>query len=260
MTDFGIRDPFVGIMKGVIEKIAPALHVSDLTHAIPPQNIQVGAFILSASFRYFPERTLFVAVVDPGVGSARRIIYAETPKYRFLAPDNGLLGMIFDEEEPTQVVEVSNSKYFLHPTSHTFHGRDIFAPVAAYLSRGVKPEELGPTINPGDLSPLPFTKPYQDEKGEWHGEIVYIDQFGNLITNFSQNQLGLNGKETVELRVKNRAVKGLAESYTQGNGEPIVVLDSFGTLEIALFKGSAQDFLNVKQGEKVSLRCQTCYS
>lgn len=255
LTDFGTTDPFVGIMKGAALRKDPGLRIVDLTHGIPPQDVAQAAFVLRASLPYFPKDALFVTVVDPGVGTGRRILYAETKRHRFLAPDNGILGLAFQDEAPIRLVEVTNAEYFLKPVSRTFHGRDIFAPVAAALCAGLNPQQLGPPATLETVAPSPFPEPYRDRKGNWHGQIVYVDHFGNLITNLWQAHLNLKHNEGVEVLVKGKKLKGLARSYHEGPPGPMVLLNSFNTVEIAVSRGSAARVLRAKKGEEVTLRC-----
>lgn len=260
MTDFGEKDPYVGIMKGVMLGLHPTLPVVDLTHGIAAQDVSEAAFVLKTSVNYFPRGTLFVAVVDPGVGSARRIIYAETEHYRFLAPDNGILGLVFEEQTPIRVIEVREPKYFLQPLSRTFHGRDIFAPVAARLALGMNPEELGDTLESGEIHPSPFPKAHLNGAGAWHGSVIYVDRFGNLITNFWRSLLRLNGDECVEVRLKGKIIKGLVKAYSNHHEEAVALLNSFDTVEIAVGGGSAAGAFDVKKGEEVMLEWQTSSS
>ncbi len=260
LTDFGLKDPFVAVMKGVIATISPSAAILDLTHDISPQDVSEASFILKGSYLYFPKGTIFVVVVDPGVGTKRKIIYVETENYRFLSPDNGILTSLFPEEKPVKIIEVKNSKYFLKPVSFTFHGRDIFAPAAAYLNQGVAPEEMGPSLAPESLadSPLPF--PHQDPQGNWHGEIVYIDRFGNLTTNL--NGCCVDSGENAEIIFKNEVLKGLRQAYANSDSPsgPFAILNSFHSIEIAVNQGSAQKILHAKKGEEVILRCPTSFS
>jgi len=260
LTDFGDSDPFVGIMKGVIFGKAPESVVIDLTHAIAPQDVSEAALVLKTSVQYFPDETLFVAVVDPEVGSKRRIIYLETDRHCFLVPDNGLLTLVVKQWPPIKIIEVSNESLFLHPVSQTFHGRDIFASVAGHLASGVKPELLGAPVLPETLSRLHFPEPSQDQNGIWHGEVVYVDRFGNLVTNLWQPAVRLDPKTKVEMSVGNKKVRGLAQNYEEGNGTPMVLVNSFDTLEIAVKNGNAAARFDVKKGEKVTLKCLTSCS
>lgn len=261
LTDFGIQDPFVGIMKGVMLRINPALPpVVDLTHEISPQGIGQAAFVLKTSLSFFPEKTLFVVVVDPGVGTNRKILYIETKSFRFLIPDNGVAGMALENARLQKVIQVTNQKYFLSPLSRTFHGRDIFAPVAAHLTRGISPEKLGSALKPEELVSSPFPQAYQDSEGTWHGQIVFIDRFGNLISNLWRKTLNLEENDSVKVRIKGKTVKGFVSSYENRLSEPFAVIGSLDTVEIAMNRRSAAKFLKVKCGEEVMLQCRTCCS
>ena len=182
LTDFGTRDYFVGAMKGAILFINENVHIVDITHEIAPHDVKSAAFNLRACYKDFLVGTIFVAVVDPGVGSARRAILVETEDYFFIAPDNGLLSFAFDEAENFRVCELSNEKFFYHPVSRTFHGRDVFAPCAAHLSRGAKAADFGGKIE--DFIVLPEKIPQRiGNEGVLEAELLFIDRFGNLITN-----------------------------------------------------------------------------
>jgi S-adenosylmethionine hydrolase len=185
-TDFGTHDWFVGTMKGVILGIAPRAAIVDLTHEIPAGDIRAGAFALAAGFRFFPKGTVHVAVVDPGVGGARKAIAVQTSNYLFVGPDNGVLSLALAREKIKSVHSLGNANYFLRPISHTFHGRDIFAPVAAHLSRGTPMHKFGPARK--DFIRLPWPQP-RVRRGCIEGEVVFIDRFGNAITNIENASL-----------------------------------------------------------------------
>ncbi len=184
LTDFGTKDYFVGAAKGIILSINENAQIIDITHEIPPQEIKSASFTLRACYKDFPKKTVFVAVVDPGVGSERRAILAETEDYYFIAPDNGLLSFVFNEEKNFFVFELTNEKFFKYSISRTFHGRDIFAPAAAHLSNGTKPNEFGKEIK--DFVRFEESQPRKVSKKETEAEIIYVDRFGNLITNLTQ--------------------------------------------------------------------------
>jgi len=257
LTDFGENDPFVGVMKGVMLSLNPHVTIVDLTHGIPPGDIGEAAFILKTSLAYFPKGTLFVIVVDPGVGSERKILYAKTSSFEFLAPDNGVLQFILEESSPIELIHVQNSDYFLHPVSHTFQGRDIFAPVAGHLSKGLDPKKLGPVLAKEKLVSFPFPKAYRDRNGIWHGEVIYIDRFGNLITNFFHPEIDLQKNAIEEIGIKDMKVRDFVKNYREQEGRPVVLMNSFDAIEIAFSQGNAATFFNVKKGEKVTLKCRT---
>ncbi|HUE75960.1 MAG TPA: SAM-dependent chlorinase/fluorinase, partial [Chloroflexota bacterium] len=182
VTDFGLTDPYAGIMKGVIARINPEATIVDLTHGVPPGDVRAGAFALLSAWRYFPSGCVFVAVVDPGVGTSRRALVASGESATFVGPDNGVLSWaLADQAKDTVEVRVlSRSEYWLPAISSTFHGRDIFAPVAAHLTRGVSPIDLGDPV--ADFARLPLPRPEQRDDGSLRGQVIVVDHFGNLIT------------------------------------------------------------------------------
>lgn len=248
-TDFGMRDWFVGTMKGVIAGIAPRAKVIDLTHDLPQGDIRGGAFALAASCRFFPEGTVHVAVVDPGVGSRRKAIAVQTDKRVFVGPDNGVLSWVLAKEKITAVRALENQTYFLQPVSRTFHGRDVFASVAAHLSRGVPITKFGPALK--DLVWLDWSGP-RKRRGEIEGEVVYIDGFGNAITSLEGNLLP---GASCAVYAKRRLVCPLGTFY-QGVAPktPIAIVGSSGFLEIAVNGGSAEKLLGMRIGTRVVLR------
>lgn len=248
LTDFGTKDYFVGAMKGVILSINPNVQIVDITHEIEAQNINAAKFTLQACYKNFPEKTIFVAVVDPGVGSNRRAILVETDEYFFVAPDNGLLSFIFNETVNFKVYELTNEKFFAENISRTFHGRDVFAPVAAHLSNGINPFEFGVQID--EFIRLNETKPFENESGEIVGEIIHIDKFGNLITNLTKENL----PEKFVLEINDVKIEKLNEYFAEAEkGEILMIFGSAGFLEIAAFQSSAQKLLNSKAGNLVKV-------
>ncbi|HHT9159902.1 MAG TPA: SAM hydrolase/SAM-dependent halogenase family protein, partial [Candidatus Brocadiaceae bacterium] len=187
LTDFGNQDAYVGVMKGVITGINPLANIIDICHNIPPQDVFNAAYLLYTSYKYFPRGTIHVAVVDPGVGSRRDIVCVVTKDYFFLVPDNGILSFIIQDEKPKSIFRITNSKYFLPSPSNTFHGRDVFAPVSAHLSLGAKLRQLGIKIN--QLKQLDIPKPDYKKTGQLEGQVIYIDRFGNLISNITKEYL-----------------------------------------------------------------------
>lgn len=285
LTDFGNQDVYVGIMKGVIAGINPFANIVDLCHSISPQDIFSGAYLLYTSYKYFPRKTVHVAVVDPGVGSRRNIICVETKNYFFLAPDNGILSFIVQEERPKSIIRVTNSKYFLSSLSNTFHGRDVFAPVAAYLSLGVRPQKMGIKIN--QLKQLDMPKPVHIKTGRVEGQIIYIDRFGNLISNITKEHLmqhdhsqslfktqmkeitlpislssqgGDEGGVKINLKclettIGKKKIMGLSKTYTDVKaGEPLVLFGSAGFLEVSINQGDAQKYFRVDKGSKIIIK------
>ena len=254
-TDFGTTDIFVGLMKGVILSINPDAKVIDITHDIEPQYVYAGAFLLSSAYRYFPQGTIHVGVIDPGVGSERRAIAVETERYYFVAPDNGLLSYALCKEKVCCAVNLTNPKYFLPQISNTFHGRDIFAPVAAHLSRGVALNSLGKRIT--NIARIPISTPDTSES-EIVGQIIYVDRFGNLITNISQRlfESVQNGRDFM-IFVKDRQIQRICRAYAESSaGELLGIFSSFGNLEIAINEGNAAESLEVKRGDSIKIRFQ----
>ena len=265
-TDFGLSDPYVGVIKGVALSINPNLRLIDLTHQISPQNVAQGSFLLGLNHRYFPKEAIHVAVVDPGVGTCRRPVLLSTPWGRFVGPDNGLLsGVISDylDSEPETAgpinlptgltaVHLTNPDYWRHPVSHTFHGRDVFTPVAAHLSLGVATKELGESLD--SLFYLPVPKPAKNG-GTITGQVIYQDTYGNLVTNISAESLPQ--PELIEVRIKGRSIVGLSRTFnddTYATDTGLIALTaSHGYLEIALANGSAADMLSAGEGEVVQV-------
>jgi S-adenosylmethionine hydrolase len=251
LTDFGTRDGFVGTMKAAILTLNPKASIIDLTHEIAAQDVGAAAYILWSSYSFFPRGTIFVAVVDPGVGTARRILCAAGRSHTFLAPDNGILKYLEGDGALKQAWEIGKKKHFLRRVSRTFHGRDIFAPVAAQLSLGVEPSRLGRRVA------LPRTRGeftyVTAEKGrKFLGSVIYIDRFGNLVTNLRVRLgAGLSGKG-LRVRIKRRIIQGLVQSYAEGQANtPFALVNSSNLVELGLKNGSARGFLGVNVGEKV---------
>ena len=266
VTDFGLQDEYVGVMKGVMLKINPSVKIVDLSHSVEPQDIFGAAYILFSAYKYFAPGTVHVVVVDPGVGSNRRIVCLEVDGYIFLAPDNGILSFLVEKAKPKRIIEVTNRRYFLPEVSNTFHGRDIFAPVSAHIACGVKPEELGAEIS--EIKKLEIPKPVLVSNGVLSGEIIYIDHFGNIITNVdiealkklksdtNTNQIDIKG-EKFSIVVSNREIKKINKSYSDvKDGELIAIFGSSGFLEIAVNKDSAKRLLDVEKGDKIEIRNQ----
>ena len=248
-TDFGLRDPFVGILKGVIAGINPKARVIDLTHGISPQDVMAAALALRHSIAYFPRGSIHVVVVDPGVGGARRPLLIESAGNYFIGPDNGVLSLAITE--PKSIFQLSNPEYYLKPTSATFHGRDIFAPAAAHLSLGVAPSAFGGEL--ASCTSLRMPKVTQSHN-RWEGEVVYIDGYGNLFTNIDEGDLTGLPLGKLIIGVGAGVIRGLAPSYDAVKANELVALvNSWGLLEIAAYKGNAQQNCGVKVGDKVIL-------
>lgn len=252
LTDFGTKDYFVGAMKGVILSINKEAKIVDISHEISPQNISSASFTLRACYREFPEKTIFVAVVDPGVGSKRRAILVETEKYYFIAPDNGLLSFVYNREEHFKVSEITNEKFFRHPVNNTFHGRDIFSPAAAHLSNGVKPYEFGIEIN--DFVIFEETKPRRISDLQVEAKIIYSDHFGNLVTNLKKEDL----PEKFALMIGNKRIEKLQGYFSEAEkSEVFMIFGSAGFLEIVAFQDSAKSILDAKVGDEIIIIDQT---
>ncbi|HEV8726264.1 MAG TPA: SAM-dependent chlorinase/fluorinase [Candidatus Binatia bacterium] len=250
-TDFGPKDSFVGIMKGVIAGINPQAHVIDITHGIPPQDILAGALTLRHSVRFFPRGSIHVTVVDPGVGSARRPLLIEGDGNYFIGPDNGVLSLAVENIEPTHIVHLSNPVYHLKRTGTTFHGRDIFAPVAAHLSVGVSPTALGEASENFVKLALPEVA---RQGRSIEGEIVYIDSFGNLFTNIRQHDLTGFPGDRLDIAVRSATIHGLAQHYASAReGELVALINSWDVVEIAAYKDNAQQRIGAKIGDKVEI-------
>src|SRR3984957_15927337 len=211
-TDFGLSDHFVGVMKGVILGIHPAAEVIDISHGVEPYAIADGAFTIAQAYRYFPKKTVHVVVVDPGVGSAGRPLLAEMAGQFFVAPDNGVLSMIFAREQP-KVRHITNDSYFLNPLSRTFNGRDVFSPVAAHPASGVTPAKFGKRIE--DYLRASFDQPTNTGKNTWTGIILKADHFGNLATNFHIDQFPAIRTYTFSLKVGPQAITRLALTFSE---------------------------------------------
>ena len=254
ITDFGTQDYFVGAMKGVILSINAAASIVDLTHDIPPQDIESAAFNLLACYRDFPAGTIHVAVVDPGVGSQRRAIAIESARQFFVGPDNGLFSWICEREGKYAAREVTNEKFFRTPVSTTFHGRDVFAPVAAHLSNGAQLEDVGPAlksiVSAQTLSPVITTEVVE-------GRIVHIDRFGNCITNLTAAHFDGRLGAGATLKVNQEQVSGFRQFFSQpkrSNDEDVfMIIGSAGFVEIAAQNCSAASILNVRRGDLVTL-------
>jgi len=251
-TDFGTADTFVGVMKGVILSLAPDAVLVDLTHEIPPQDAMAGALALESAVEYYPRGTLHVAVVDPGVGTDRLPIAISTERATFVGPDNGIFTLALRKTPLRQAVRLSNSTYFRHPVSATFHGRDIFASVAGHLAAGVPFRSLGDPIDRVVELALPEPK--------WKGEelelrVLWIDRFGNLVTNLDRPTFDRTGlPESVTLHAGGLTVHGICRTFGDvGRGEPVAYFGSGGRLEVAVREGSAQEASGARRGDCVVL-------
>ena len=259
LTDFGTEDAYVGVMKGVILSINPSALIIDVSHAVDSQDLTQAAYLIKSFYRYFPKGTIHVVVVDPGVGGDRAIVAFELESQVFLAPDNGVLTLLLDEKNIDAIVRVENPHYFLDTISHTFHGRDIFAPVASHLSKGIHINQLGPALNPKDLFRLSISTPHLSQKNELIGTIISIDRFGNCISNITENRLKefirTSPEKTLEIKVGKTVIKSLSKNYAvAAPGDPIAVVGSFGFLEIAVNCGNASRRLNISKNDTITLK------
>jgi S-adenosylmethionine hydrolase len=252
-TDFGSRDGFVGTLKGVIWGICPSAQIADISHDISPQNVLEGAFALWRAYSFFPPETIHLAVVDPGVGTSRRPVAVHLGEHTFVGPDNGLFTPMYEDAGkkgwPVEIVHLTNQKYFLSDISHTFHGRDIFAPVAAHLANGIPLANLGPLIT--DPIRLQMPKPEKTPNG-WRAHITVIDIFGNLTTDLPAAYL--SGIEKVTFQIQGREVQGQVTSYgTKKPGELVALMDSENYIEVAIVNGSAQKTLGARVGDVIEV-------
>lgn len=253
LTDFGAKDYFVGAMKGVILSANSSARIVDVTHDIPPQDIHAAAFNLLACYRDFPAGTIHVAVVDPGVGSGRRPLIIECARQLFVGPDNGLFSWICEREAEFGARSVTAEKLFRQPTSRTFHGRDVFAPVAAALSNGVSPEEFGPRID--NLVRLESLTPKTRTDGTIEAAIIHIDRFGNCITNLTFDHLQ-TGAGKSKLIVNEHEISSLRQFFSEGadsDNELFMIAGSAGFIEIAARNSSAAEILQAHRGQTAFL-------
>lgn len=256
LTDFGIEDAYVGTMKGVVLSVNPSAVIIDITHHIEPQNLMQAAYVISSFYQYFPEMTVHIIVIDPGVGSNRAVICAKVMNHIFLAPDNGVLTLIMDAGKVDSIVRVENTRFFLNPVSRTFHGRDIFAPVAAHISKGTDIRALGPKLDKNDVTRLAISKPYISKEDELVGAIVAVDRFGNCVTNIDESDLEnldpTDQDKRLEIFIGGQRIDGLSQGYFNVEPQnPLAVMGSFGYLEIALNCGSAKNHFKVKIGDAI---------
>lgn len=250
-TDFGLSDHYTGVMKGVIAGIAPGASIIDICHQITPFSIIEAAYTIAQSYRYFPKGTIHVVVVDPGVGTSRRPILVHSAGQHFIGPDNGVFSFLFDKES-SKVRVLANAKYFLQDVSNTFHGRDIFAPVAAHLARGTKPAQLGKLIS--DAFRLSGLYPTRTGKRVWTGMVLKTDQFGNLITNLPFAEFAAISTRPFQLLLGMHSITRFASSYQQAEfGEPFAIAGSSGYIEVSVCEASAAKALGCGTGTSAEL-------
>jgi S-adenosyl-L-methionine hydrolase (adenosine-forming) len=261
-TDYGTNDHLVGTLKGVILKINPEVTIVDITHNVAPFDLLDGALAIGSAYSFFPPRTIHVVVVDPGVGTDRRPLLVTAGNQYFIAPDNGVLSMVY-EREPDLIVRHANAEhYYLQPLSKTFHGRDVFAPVAAWLSKNWQPASMGEDITDFKRFALPRPKPAE---GTLKGIVMRVDAFGNLVTNFRAEDLPEasteNGDTAISLQIGNQQISRLVSTFAQGNaGEAIAYVGSSGYVEIAINKGNASRTLGIGRGSPAVLEDQKARS
>ena len=257
LTDFGVADYFAGAIKGAVLAVNPRAQVVDITHEIPAHDVEAAAFTLLAAYDAFPLGTVHVAVVDPGVGSARRPVVVAGGGHLFVGPDNGVLGYVCERAEGVRVFHATEPRFFRPTVSATFHGRDVFAPLAGALSRGVEPESLGPKIT--DYARLPFPAPRRLDEATLEGSIIHVDRFGNCITNITPGDMG-GGRATdgdMLLRVGAHEIRSSRRFFAESEGvrgEPFAIWGSAGFLEIAVYLDSAARLLDVRRGERVIMQ------
>jgi len=262
ISDFGTRDPYVGLMKGALLSVNPAAVIVDITHEIAPGGIRQAAFLLAAAHPYFPRGAVHVGVVDPGVGSSRRILGFEAGGCRFLGPDNGLLSRVVEALAPTVLYEINSPRYFRSEVSPTFHGRDVFAPVAAHLSLGLAWERLGPRVPPEGMVLLPAAGPRFSETGELVGSLLWADRFGNLVSDIDCDDLEpfLKGSPPgrISVEIGGKRIRGLSRTYSDvGPGDPLALFGSFGFLEAAVNGGSAAERFSAGPGDEIRVSART---
>ena len=255
-SDFGESDSYVAMMKGVILSINPNAKIIDVTHQIPARSIKEGSMIIKEFYTYFPSGTVHVGVVDPGVGGKRRPIAVLVEGYFFVGPDNGLFSTIIETHRHTDVIHLKETKYWMNSISPTFHGRDIFAPVAAHLSLGVDPFRMGEKID--NTTPLAYPLPHKNNS-DLVGEIIRVDHFGNLITNITREHLSpfLSSKGLI-IKIGSLILKKISTTYNDvPEGQPLALIGSSNTLEIAVNMGNAQNDLceKCRTGTKVTIEC-----
>jgi S-adenosylmethionine hydrolase len=257
-TDFGLTEHYVGAMKGVIQSIHPSVTMVDITNAVQSYDILDGALAISQAYHYFPKDTVHLVVVDPGVGGPRRPIVVTAGMYQFVAPDNGVLSLVYEREERVSVRHITSEHYFHQPVSNTFHGRDVFAPVAAYLSKGVDSAKFGEEIT--DYVRFLGPKPKPAGPNAWKAVVLKADKFGNLVTNITPNDIPelFNGSaRSFKIAVGKAEVTQLCDSYSQRPpGEIFALVGSTGYLEISVNKGSASRLCGADKGSEVNVTLQ----
>jgi len=254
LSDFGLKDPYVAEMKAAILGICPDTRIVDISHFVPKFDVRMGAFTLASAAPYFPEGTIHVAVVDPSVGTRRRSLIVKTKRYFYLGPDNGLLMLAAEKDGISQAFEIRNPELILSKVSSTFHGRDVFAPAAAHLANGISPTEFGPEVK--DCKRPPFSKPTLRANNELKGEVLHIDDFGNMITNVTSSDLakiGIRSARLLCIRLKGTLLRlRLSKTYREAPlKSTLALIGSHDYLEIAVNQGSASRRLKAKVGDSL---------
>jgi len=253
LTDFGLRDSYVAEMKGVILSICPVATIADVSHQIEKFNVRMGAYVLACAAPYFPRSTVFVAVVDPGVGTRRKAILIQTKQAYFIGPDNGLLALAAANQGIERVHEISNKKLLLPEVSNTFHGRDVFAPAAAHLANGTPLADFGPETR--RISTPSFAKIVK-KRNMLTGEVLHVDGFGNIVTNIQKRELDrIDIKETLYIRLKSTKLKlSLCRAYAEvGRQRPLAIIGSHGFFEVSVNEGNAAEVFKMRSGDKITL-------
>jgi hypothetical protein len=254
LTDFGLADYFVAAMKGVMLGLNPALRFVDISHLVPQGDIRSGAFTLGQSYHYFPPTTIHLAVVDPGVGTARKAIVVSAGGHYFVGPDNGLLSGVLEREADARTHEITADHYFRKPVSMTFHGRDVFAPIAAWVSRDIPLHQIGPVLDNPVRLPKPVVKKVRDNLLQ--GEVQAVDAFGNLITNIRLEDLSATGARSFKVMAGQREITTFRRTFGDGPaGEVFIVPGSAGFLEIVTRGGSAASTLSLAPGATIGVLC-----
>ncbi len=253
LTDFGLKDGYAGLLKGVIWSIAPDVQITDLSHSIPPQDVFTGSLTLMRCVPYFPPGTIHIAVVDPGVGTSRRALAAQIGKYFYIGPDNGIFSHLIEPAksagEPIRFFSLDQPRYWLPEVSPVFHGRDIFAPVGAHLAQGVPIEQLGSRIT--DPATITLPQPSPTEYG-WVGQVIHVDTFGNLATNITIKEIApLN---SVVVKINQIKIPGIVKAFGERQpGEPVALIDSSGWLSLAVVNGNAAQDWSAGLGSRIEV-------
>jgi S-adenosylmethionine hydrolase len=258
VSDFGVDDEYVGVMKGVMLSINPTVSVVDITHRIAPQNVLQAAYLIPSYYHFFPQKTVHIVVVDPGVGSRRSILAVNHESHFFIAPDNGVLTLLLNAEKSDTIIRVDNSDFFLEPLSSTFHGRDIFASVGAHLSRGTKLDAFGTRTDVKDTMRLKGLNCRLSQTGELIGKVVSVDRFGNLITNIDSLSLAAfcekKASKKLQIHIGAVAISGLSRAYSDAAPKALLAyVGSRNYLEIAVNRGNAKEHLKARMGDPVRL-------